>query len=270
MRSSTRSRWTYPAVGSSVVACAIIGAFLVGPLIPHGSQATDIAEIKDQLRSHYPDADINHIAESPVEGLYEVYTGGRLLYADARGEYLLESHMTPVGESASLTEETLRAYRAGRINDIDANDAVIFRDHRATEDTPRVTIFFDPTCAYCAEKHRELLPFAVNGRIEIRYLMFAPDGPNGEIADQLRGIWCADDPQLVLTRAARGETPRPMTRSQCDAPVAEHYNLALDVGLRGTPYTVFDNGFTIPGAEPAGAIVQIANEIKHDEYFYPR
>ena len=57
-------------------------------------------------------------------------------------------------------------------------------------------------------------------------------------------VWCADDPQEAMTQAKAGTDPAP---AQCDNPIAEQYQLGMELGVSGTPALLTNDGQLIPG-----------------------
>ena len=56
-----------------------------------------------------------------------------------------------------------------------------------------------------------------------------------------------------MTKAKNGES---ISAPECDSPVATHYQLGVDMGLRGTPAIVLANGTLISGYLPAQQLIQ--------------
>ena len=60
-------------------------------------------------------------------------------------------------------------------------------------------------------------------------------------------VWCADDRRSALTDAKNNIEPEP---AQCDNPIAEQYQLGLEIGVTGTPALITEDGTLIPGYVP--------------------
>jgi len=65
-------------------------------------------------------------------------------------------------------------------------------------------------------------------------------------------VWCSDDRVDAITRAKLGQAIEPKT---CENPVAEHYKLGQEVGIRGTPTLIMDDGRIVPGYLPPQALL---------------
>jgi len=71
----------------------------------------------------------------------------------------------------------------------------------------------------------------------------------------MASIWCADDKQAAMTASKEGRKVKP---AQCDDPVAEQYQLGVEMQIRGTPAIILENGAIIAGYVPADALIQQA------------
>lgn len=92
---------------------------------------------------------------------------------------------------------------------------------------------------------------AVSFGIAVRYLAFPRTGLNTETHIKMVSTWCADDPNVMFTSAARGgEVPA----ASCEDPVAAQYQLGREVGVTGTPALVLEDGTILPGYVPADTL----------------
>ena len=62
-----------------------------------------------------------------------------------------------------------------------------------------------------------------------------------------------------MTRAKAGEDPG---RASCSNPVSSHMKLARKLGLRGTPFTLTEDGSLINGYMPPDALSERLSETK--------
>ena len=60
-------------------------------------------------------------------------------------------------------------------------------------------------------------------------------------------MWLAENPQQAMTHAKSG---RDVPERSCDNPIARQYELALRVGLQGTPLIITEQGSQMPGYVP--------------------
>jgi len=65
-------------------------------------------------------------------------------------------------------------------------------------------------------------------------------------------VWCADDRQAALDIAKGGGEIEDKT---CDNPIKDHLKLARELGVRGTPAIVLENGQLLPGYVPVDKLI---------------
>ena len=127
---------------------------------------------------------------------------------------------------------------------------------RASQETTQVTVFTDVSCAYCVKFHQEMA--AINaGGVTVRYLGFPRAGIDSPAFDTLVSVWCADNRQDAMTDAKAG---REIASLSCPTPIAQHKRLGEEIGVRGTPTIVLENGHMIPGYVPAAELIKRTRE----------
>jgi len=72
----------------------------------------------------------------------------------------------------------------------------------------------------------------------------------------LVSVWCANNPQQAMTDAKAG---RDIDKKYCETPIREHMVAAEQIGVRGTPSIVLQDGQMLPGYVPADELVKRAN-----------
>lgn len=197
---------------------------------------------------------VQSISESPLEGVYQVQMdSGRIIYASADGKFLLQGALFDVtdGKLSNLTAAAESKAIGEALGEIPRDELVIF----APEDPQTyVTIFTDVDCGYCRLLHSEVDELNALG-IEVRYAAFPRSGPTGESAQTMESIWCAEDPQQAMTEAKLGNT---IAKASCPNPVAQQYELGMQIGVQGTPAIFLANGTLVPGYKPAKVLAQEA------------
>ena len=91
------------------------------------------------------------------------------------------------------------------------------------------------------------MPALNEAGVQVRYLLFPRSGLQGRSYERAVGVWCADDRiESVGIAKAGGE----VEYRDCQNPVEGHYTLGQDVGIRGTPAIILDDGRMIAGYIP--------------------
>jgi thiol:disulfide interchange protein DsbC len=83
--------------------------------------------------------------------------------------------------------------------------------------------------------------------IAIHYMAFPRAGIGSHSYEKAVAVWCAADQQGALTQAKLGDEPE---LEQCENPIAEQYQLGVEMGVTGTPALLTSSGQLIPGYVP--------------------
>jgi thiol:disulfide interchange protein DsbC len=193
------------------------------------------------------------IEPSPMPGFFQVTFGAQLYYVSRDGRYLVAGSIYEVASKRNLTEEGQNGGRAKLISALDEAGMVVFK---AAEELSQVTVFTDVSCGYCIKFHQEMADLNAGG-VTVRYVGFPRAGINSEAYDALVSVWCADDRRSAMTDAKAGRQIAPLS---CDTPIARHKQLGEEIGVRGTPTIVLENGRIIGGYVPAEELIQQARE----------
>jgi thiol:disulfide interchange protein DsbC len=199
--------------------------------------------VRERLQKAFPGNPVTDVRKSPMKGIYEVSIGGEVAYVSEDGKYLLHGDLLDIGSQKNLTEERRQAARSKLLTRIGEQDMIIFSPKKPKY---TVTVFTDIDCGYCRVLHKDMKGYEEQG-IAIRYLFFPRAGLNSESARKADAVWCAKDRRDALTRAKQGESLPP---GKCKTPVAAHYQAGVDIGVRGTPAIVTQDGRMIPGYQP--------------------
>ena len=70
-------------------------------------------------------------------------------------------------------------------------------------------------------------------------------------------VWCADDRNSALTDAKQGKA---VEMKSCANPISRHMELVRQLGARGTPFIVLEDGGTQPGYVPAKQLARLLNQ----------
>lgn len=221
---------------------------LVLPLLISWSATTIAAnadQIRDKLAKSLPARKIEDVKPTEVAGLYQVKIDGQLVYVTPNGNYLVQGSIYEVESGKNLTTLSI-------LNTIHDSDTIVFAPKKVNH---TITVFTDTSCGYCRKLHQEVPELNANG-IKVRYLLYPRAGPDSPTAATLESVWCADNPQEAITTAkAGGKIPE----KHCDNPIRANIELAQQLGLRGTPMIITDNGTVIPGYKPAKALIADLN-----------
>ena len=193
-------------------------------------------EVKAKLSQVSPRLVNVDVEKTDVEGVYRFWSGPNLThfyYADGHiviGDMLDLARRTSLGDEAKqkriaklLNENTLKTIAYGPEN-------------------PKrvVNVFTDIDCGWCRRLHTEVPKLTAAG-VQVRYYAFPRAGLNSESARKYVSVWCSENQQEAMNLAKAGNVPAVKT---CVNPIADTFNLGQQVGVRGTPNIILDDGST--------------------------
>lgn len=196
--------------------------------------------VEARIRTLAPTARSIAVSETPVEGILQVQINGEIVYATDDGKYLLEGRLIDLDTRDDLTEQSKSTIRKEILDQVDASKQITFAPADPVYD---LTVFTDIDCGYCRKLHSQIAEYNKEG-IAIHYMAFPRAGIGSVSYDKAVSVWCAKDQQSALTDAKAGNDPEPL---QCENPVAEQYQLGIELGVSGTPALLTSGGLLIPG-----------------------
>ncbi|MGX5174442.1 DsbC family protein [Aliikangiella sp. IMCC44653] len=215
-----------------------------------------------KLEAKLPGLEIADMTQSPVEGFYQAYYAGQLLYVSADGQFIFTGILMELAEDAPINhgqiaiaqfEARKAPMRAAEIKALNEQDMVVFK---AENEQHVITVFTDVDCGYCRKFHRDMQALNSQG-VTVRYLAYPRAGIGSSAYDKLVSVWCADDKTSAMDNA---KLRREFTDKTCTNPVASHYALTQKLALSGTPMIILDDGELIGGYMPANDLVKHLNQ----------
>ena len=195
-----------------------------------------------------------HIASSragPVPGLYEVSTGRRLLEVSADGRYVFAGHLFDLKRGVDLATQEANRWRSGIVARMPSSSFITFAPLH-----PRfvVTVFTDPSCAYCQIMAGQLHSYLVKG-IELRFAAYPAELGARTGNPILARIWCARDPQTAFV-AAFTRHVAPPAAGHCSGVLTAGESVAARLQLPGTPSLIGPHGSLLGGYVAPGALLE--------------
>ena len=226
-----------------ITACAALIA------AAHPALAADDAEELEQVRvkvsEMFSEIEPRHVNPSPIDGWYTVNKGAIVAYISADGRYLLQGDLIDLDEQVNLSEESRNFARVEMMADVANEELIVFSPPDVKHS---VSVFTDIDCTFCRRLHSQINDYLDAG-IQVRYFLYPRNGPTSASWVKAEQVWCSDDRNSALTLAKLGKE---FQTRECDASmVSSHYAIGQDVGLRGTPAIVLEDGTLISGYVPA-------------------
>lgn len=236
----------------------ILAFALCSLLLAGSAQAQEVSqEIQDQIRNSLkillPGILPDEIRATPLDNLYEVTFGGRLVYLTADGRYLVQGKMIDLETRTEITEDRLSELKSAALAKVGEDRMIIYGPEDA-KDT--VTVFTDIDCGFCRKLHGEMARYNEE-KIRVRYLFYPRAGIGSDSYKKAVSVWCADDRRAAMDKAKAGKDVPVKT---CDNPVQEHYELGQTMRISGTPALLLEDGEMIPGYVPAHKLRRALDE----------
>lgn len=230
----------------------LVAALCAVPFITHadGENGTEIERVREKAVATFDGIEAGDVQPSPVPGWYTIRKGTVIAYMSVDGKYLLEGELFDIDAKINLTEEARNRARVKMMAGVTDEQAIVFEP----DDVKHVvTVFTDVYCTYCRRFHSQIDGYLAQG-IEVRYLLYPRDGPDSRSWNTAESVWCAADRNEALTLA---KLDRHFDSKACDTSIVhEHYILGQDVGLRGTPALVLEDGTLISGYLPPAELLR--------------
>lgn len=239
---------------------ALALAFVASPA-PAAAADAELERVREKVSARFDEIEPQHVVPSPIDGWYTVRKGAIVAYISADGRYLLQGDMIDLDRQANLTEEARNGARREMMATVPDDDTIVFAPEEVKH---TVSVFTDVDCTYCRRLHREIDDYNAKG-IAVRYLLYPRNGPSSPSWAKAERVWCAADRNEALTLAKRDEK---FESQSCDTPmVSKHYAMGQDVGLRGTPAIVLEDGTLLSGYLPPD---RLAAALSDDEEQSPK
>ena len=203
------------------------------------------AVIEQKIAAMAPGLTVDKVDLAPLENLYEVTLGSRVVYFTTDGKHMILGEILDTDTGQNLTENRRSELTAEKLKIYDNDQMIVIGPDNPVR---YITVFTDVDCPYCAKFHRDV-PALNEAGVQVRYLLFPRSGMQGRSYERAVGVWCADDRiESVGIAKAGGE----VEYRNCENPVEGHYALGQEVGIRGTPAIILDDGRMIAGYLPPG------------------
>ncbi len=231
-------------------------AFIVTALLVCGSVAVladddaELKQVREKVTGVFKEIQPEHVEASPVDGWYTIRKGAIVAYISGDGRYLLQGDLIDLEQEVNLSEQTRNVSRLEMLAALSDDEVIVFSPENVKFS---VSIFTDIDCTYCRRLHNQIDEYMAQG-IEVRYLLYPRNGPGTATWKTSEEVWCATDRNDALTLA---KLDRKFESSNCDASIINsHFALGQDIGLRGTPAIVLQDGSLVSGYVPPLELTQ--------------
>lgn len=185
-------------------------------------------------------AKVDAVTKTPYSGLYEVRTGGKIIYTDAKAEYIFAGHIFDAKTGKNFTKIRLKEINKVKFADLPFDLAIKTVKGNGKR---KLAVFSDPNCGYC--KRFEMTLEDVDN---ITVYTFMYNILRKDSATKARNIWCSASPRKTWQKwMLDGKLP-PTASAKCDYSGQKVFNLGRRLNITGTPTIFFTDGTRVPGA----------------------
>lgn len=206
--------------------------------------------IQAAFAERYPKVSVKSVLPSHIPGLYEVLAGNQILYADARGDFLLMGPLVDTRLRLNITQQRLAELTAVKFDSLPLDKAITLVKGKGER---HIAVFSDPECPYCKRLEKELAGMD-NLTVHLFLMPLAQLHPGAPAL--ARDIWCSADPAAswrayMLDGRKPEAAPAKEGDKPCQDPIQAIAALADEMGISGTPAIILPTGRRVDGFLPA-------------------
>lgn len=225
-----------------------IGIIVIAAFSLAGAQVladdAELAKVRETVAGMFDGINAEDVYASDIDGWYTIRKGAIIAYISGDGRYLLQGDLIDLVDQVNLSEKDRNKARVRMMTDISDDQLIVFKPENVRH---VVSVFTDVDCTFCRRLHSQIDEYMDEG-IEIRYFLYPRSGPASPSWTKAEQVWCADDRNEALTLA---KLDKNFDTHDCDASIiSTHYAMGQDVGLRGTPAIVLEDGTLFSGYLP--------------------
>ena len=221
---------------------AAMGALCLSVAVPSAAEPITPQEVKTRVM-RYMQIVPEHVSETEIPGVWEVYIDESMFYVDSTGRYLITGRLFDVKTKEDLTARNHKEIWRTKWKEWPFQDAVkqVFGNGER-----ELVVFSDANCTYCRMMERR---YAEVGNLTV-YTFIMPMLRGEENA---REIVCSKDPSSAWSQWMKDNIrPKEKISSDCDTSVLyRNKMLAERYGINSAPTFFFKSGERMKGAMTA-------------------
>jgi thiol:disulfide interchange protein DsbC len=222
----------------------ILMAFTGLAAAPAVADDAELEKVRQTVSAMFDGIQADDIYASDIDGWYTIRKGAIIAYISGDGRYLLQGDVIDLVNQVNLSENDRNKARVKMMSAIPDEQLIVFSPEKVRH---TVSVFTDIDCTFCRRLHSQIDDYMDEG-IEVRYFLYPRSGPASPSWTKAEHVWCAEDRNEALTLAKNDKS---FDYSDCDSSiVSTHYAMGQDVGLRGTPAIVLEDGTLFSGYLP--------------------
>lgn len=226
------------------------------------SALADEASLKKAIEAAYPKFTVDSIVKTPYAGLYEIYMGGQIIYADEKLTFLIaQGNLVDPKTKQNITRERLKELTKVDFSSLPLDEAIKVVKGNGSR---KLVVFSDVDCPFC--KRLEQNELANITDVTIYTFLYPIAELHPDAANKSKLIWCASNREKAWKDWILNNK-LPESAKNCDIPLEKVGALGRKLGINGTPALIFTDGEMIPGAIPfkdiEAKLSEVAKAAKH-------
>jgi thiol:disulfide interchange protein DsbC len=215
-------------------------------------------KVTEAMKKVAPQAKIQSIEPAPMPGYHTVVSDGHVLFVSDDGKYLVEGHVYDINARRDLGMEAMSGIRKEGLARLNKDEKLVF-----APPNPKytVTVFTDVDCPYCREFHKQIAEYNRRG-IAVEYVLY-PLSIHPGADKKAQTVWCEKDRNAAYTNAMNGQT---LPAKTCSNPITEMGNIAMSMGVDGTPAIFAADGTQLGGYVPPDQLAQRLDDLSKGKH----
>jgi thiol:disulfide interchange protein DsbC len=203
--------------------------------------------VKQNLEARFPQAKVLDVQPSAIPGLYEVFMGSDMVYADAAGDYVVMGPLVDAQTHQNLTEARLDERGKVDFNTLPLNRAIKVVKGNGSR---KFAVFSDPDCPFCQQFEKSLLSVT---DVTMYVFLYPITSLHPQAGTKAHAIWCAQDRAAAWSQWMH-EKKLPAETGCSGDPIDELQKLGDALHINSTPTMFFANGRRVRGAIEAAQL----------------
>lgn len=234
----------------------VLACLLVSAAAPAEQIADEQKPVRVALAKLYPNLEVRAINDTPIAGLYEVYTtssaNNNIIYFYPERELLVFGEIY-TKEGTSLTREAKSRHEASLLSEL---DLPLDKALKLGDGPKKIIEFTDPDCPYCQAFHQ----YIGNDPLVTRYVFFTPLRQlHPQAPAKAIHILCAEDREAAFNAVYAQQVSEYQTCEAGEKLLAVHETASSQVGVTGTPTLLLGDSRLVRGFDK-GQVAQWLND----------
>ena len=223
--------------------------FSLAALAPVQAADESLEAMTELLKMRLGSDDVDTPVPTGIDGVYQTRFDNKIAYLIEGGRYVFIGDLVDLKMARNMSEMSRRQIVVDALAEYGEDRLVIYPADN--EELAVLNVFTDTSCGYCQRLHQEIRHLQAAG-ISVRYFPYPRGGNRGPGYEDMRKVWCAEDPLLAMNIAKGSHSGRLSGESDCASAqyVDDGFQLGNRIGVNATPALYTDDGAKFNGYVP--------------------